>query len=309
MPLFAKVDVLWSRGAYAHCDRSGPFYNRFLGTEHVLEPEAFARHYGGASGLVWVRLNTVARDGRPCGVDRFVADALPTIREPFVLITTDGDATVPSDIPAATVEALLNSEHLVAWYTQNHDGTAHPKLFPFPIGLDLHSIRGAPFTPAQRVAYLSRVRDRRVEADRLPLRVFTDLSVNANSGERRAIRETLYGVEHVDFLAERLSIRGIWRKYASYPFVLSTHGYGLDCHRTWEVLYLGGIVVTKRSSLDPLYRDLPVVIVDDWSEVASLDNLARWRDRYAPLTRREHVWDRLSSSRLYREMRAKLPPR
>jgi len=69
------------------------------------------------------------------------AGALPSIREPFSLITTDGDAAVPSDMTASTVEALLGNPWLVSWHTQNYDGYTHPKLFPFPIGLDLHTPR------------------------------------------------------------------------------------------------------------------------------------------------------------------------
>ncbi len=37
---------------------------------------------------------------------------------------------------------------------------------------------------------------------------------------------------------------------------------------------LGNIVIVKRSSLDPLYEGLPVVIVDDWREI-SRENLQR----------------------------------
>ena len=45
-----------------------------------------------------------------------------------------------------------------------------------------------------------------------------------------------------------------------YKFILSPPGAGFDCHRTWEALYLGAIPIVKTSSLDPLYKDLPVVI-------------------------------------------------
>lgn len=50
-------------------------------------------------------------------------------------------------------------------------------------------------------------------------------------------------------------------------FVLSPHGDGLDCYRTWEALLMGSYPVVKTSSLDPLYEDLPVVIVKEWNEV------------------------------------------
>jgi hypothetical protein len=52
-----------------------------------------------------------------------------------------------------------------------------------------------------------------------------------------------------------------------YAFVLSPHGNGLDCHRTWEALILGCIPIVKRSLLDSLYEDLPVLIVYNWFNV------------------------------------------
>ena len=41
----------------------------------------------------------------------------------------------------------------------------------------------------------------------------------------------------------------------------------MDCHRTWEALLLGSIPIVKTSTLDPLFEDLPVLIVNDWSEL------------------------------------------
>jgi hypothetical protein len=50
-------------------------------------------------------------------------------------------------------------------------------------------------------------------------------------------------------------------------FVISPHGKGLDCHRTWESLYLGSYVIVKTSTLDEMYKDLPVLIVNSWEDI------------------------------------------
>jgi hypothetical protein len=54
---------------------------------------------------------------------------------------------------------------------------------------------------------------------------------------------------------------------SQYAFVISPHGNGLDCHRTWEALVLGCIPIVKTSPLDSLFEDLPVWIVREWSDV------------------------------------------
>ncbi|TPX45296.1 hypothetical protein CcCBS67573_g10374 [Chytriomyces confervae] len=50
-------------------------------------------------------------------------------------------------------------------------------------------------------------------------------------------------------------------------FVISPPGNGLDCYRTWETLFMGNYPVVLSSSLDSLYAQLPVVVVQSWAEV------------------------------------------
>jgi hypothetical protein len=86
----------------------------------------------------------------------------------------------------------------------------------------------------------------------------------------------------------------LWREKTRYAFVVSPHGNGLDCHRTWESLVLGNIVIVKRSSLDPLYEGLPVVIVDDWREIQH-QNLLRWHAQHSASFAEPAVQERLTN--------------
>jgi hypothetical protein len=62
-------------------------------------------------------------------------------------------------------------------------------------------------------------------------------------------------------------IETTYRLSLSSRFVPSPQGHGMDCFRTWEALYLGAFPVVVTSSIDSLYTNLPVVIVQSWSEV------------------------------------------
>ena len=86
----------------------------------------------------------------------------------------------------------------------------------------------------------------------------------------------------------------LWREKTRYAFVVSPHGNGLDCHRTWESLVLGNIPIVKRSSIDPLYEGLPVVIVDDWREITP-ENSKRWLAEHADAFGRPEVQHRLTN--------------
>ena len=296
---------LWSKGISRHCDTKGPETYWLDATESVQSDAFFKRHFSGARGLVWVRLGSRARDGLPCDLDAFVRAALPTIDKPFALITTDGDVSVPSDLPRDTVDRLLECPFLISWHTQNHDGYAHAKLAPIPIGLDLHTPR-FPTSPHRLVSRLRKIAKNRPPPDRLPLKVLCDLGVSLASEERQMAVASLRGCDHVTFLDQRISQTAIWKHYAGHPFVLSAEGNGLDCHRSWELLYLGCIVITKRSSLDPLFDDLPVVSVEDWNAVRDRANLVEWLQRYAPLTGQERIWQRLQPDNYLKPIRQAL---
>jgi hypothetical protein len=305
LPSLGRVPLLWSKGISQYCDVKGPRDYWLLPTESHQPESFFRRHYADAAGLVWLRLSGLSRKGKDCDLDNFVLAALPSIRRPFALVTTDGDVSVPSELRPETVAALLDNPWLVAWHTQNLDSPSHPKLTPIAIGLDLHTPRRWQM-PRGAVSLLESIRDRRLAAGRQPLRVFSDMNVRNHNQARRDATAALTGCGHVDFLDRSMPQAAIWQLYARYPFVLSVEGVGLDCHRTWELLYLGSIVITKTSPLDPLYRDLPVVIVDDWTEVRDESNLARWRERYAPLTGKAHVWPRLEPEAWLRPIRESL---
>jgi hypothetical protein len=59
----------------------------------------------------------------------------------------------------------------------------------------------------------------------------------------------------------------IYERNRQYPFWLSPRGNGIDCHRTWEALYLDIIPIVWNNSLNVLYENLPVVIINDYKEL------------------------------------------
>eukprot|EP00808_Paulinella_micropora_P008669 g45617.t1 len=71
-----------------------------------------------------------------------------------------------------------------------------------------------------------------------------------------------------------------WHQFASkvrtHRFTLCPAGNGLDTHRHWEVLLLGGIPVVKSSSLDSMFDDLPVVILKEWSDLTETRLAQEW---------------------------------
>ena len=58
-------------------------------------------------------------------------------------------------------------------------------------------------------------------------------------------------------------IDGIYR----HVFTLSPKGAGEDCHRTWEALYLGSYPIVKKCETYDNFTDMPIAMLNDWSEI------------------------------------------
>jgi hypothetical protein len=275
---FEPTRYVWSRGLGLLCDHNGgvAFVKGQRGGRAPLrfEPALFDRVKDG--DLVWMRL---------IALPQFLAEAMPRIRARFGLVTGDEDWAIPSGFAGS--QELLSDPRVLCWFSQNYDGTdQNRKLMPLPIGLDFHTISNGrkwghwPATPRAQEAELEALRSSaKVNAER-QLRVHADFHFNKHKqqvwgDDRSAVQVALSENPNVQFQTRKVARLDLWREKTRYAFVVSPHGNGLDCHRTWESLVLGNIVIVKRSSLDPMYDGLPVVIVDDWREITA-DNLRRW---------------------------------
>ena len=57
-----------------------------------------------------------------------------------------------------------------------------------------------------------------------------------------------------------------------YKFVASPAGNGLDCHRTWEAIYLGVVPIVENNAMNKSFKKLglPMILIDKekWSELS-----------------------------------------
>lgn len=304
-----SVDLVWNKGIAALCDRrfpdefpdgksyspvpahAGALWSSRLPDNLISDPSACCKIEDGE--LVWVRLSWVRS---------FVRQVLPLVKGNFVLVTGDSDSCVPSEL-GSEARAVLECSKVVHWYTQDYDGSMpSERISPIPIGIDFHmlsekAIWGEDMSPPleQEQALVSIGKS----LAPLPTRcqnVYVDFGWQRGFGlfdyrryhplegtrfheNRRRLVKKLRRNESVYFQTRPLPRGEMWRKRGEYAFVLSPHGMGLDCHRTWEALALGHIVLVPSSSLDGLYADLPVVPLKSWSEITP-KNLERWLSLY-----------------------------
>ncbi len=294
---FEPTHHLWSRGLALLCDHNGgmPFVREQRGGQPPvpLDPRGYEGVRDG--DLVWTRATSLPE---------FLEKVLPRIHARFVLLTGDEDWSIPGDFARAA--ELCVSDKVLAWFAQNFDGTGVPgKMFPLPIGLDFHTISnrrrwGHPLaTPREQEIELEELQAATPPNEQRLPRVHADFHFNKHArplmGESRDVVEaTLRRNPLIDFQKEKIPRLELWRRKTSYAFVVSPHGNGLDCHRTWESLALGNIVIVKRSPLDALYEGLPVVSVTAWSDITA-ENLGAWHRSYGRVFDEPGVRERLTN--------------
>jgi len=294
---FEPTQHVWSRGLALLCDRNGglSFVRGQRGGKPLLPIDVRAYEDVRDGDLVWTRATSLPE---------FLDKVLPRIEARFVLLTGDEDWSIPGDFARAA--ELCASDKLLAWYAQNFDGVdSSGKIFPLPIGLDFHTISnrrrwGHPLAnPREQEVELEELQAEMPENARRLARVHADFHLHKHArslmGESRdTVESTLRHNPLIDFQAEKIPRLKLWREKTRYAFVVSPHGNGLDCHRTWESLALGNIVIVKRSPLDPLYGGLPVVTVNQWSDITEVA-LQRWQRQYGPLFAQPAFRERLTN--------------
>lgn len=203
---------------------------------------------------------------------------LDTIPHRFVLVTGDSDESIPDTVFSTHEEFLrcIESDKILHWFTQNCTGS-HPKLTAIPIGLDYHTLAAGPMgwgpqqTSTEQEAELLQVRSAAPPLSERKLLCYATFHFNKQAGRRYTYdrEDAIQGIpkDLVFYEPKEIPRLETWNRQAEYAFVVSPHGNGLDCHRTWEALCLGCIAVVKKSPIDPIYEGLPVLIVDGWADV------------------------------------------
>ena len=54
---------------------------------------------------------------------------------------------------------------------------------------------------------------------------------------------------------------------APCKFTLSPEGDMHDCYRHWEAILIGVIPIIQKTSMNELFNDLPVLLIDEWDQI------------------------------------------
>jgi hypothetical protein len=132
------------------------------------------------------------------------------------------------------------------------------RCFPVPLGIERQAYRSA-----GRVRNFQKKYDTNISNRTIPFLIAWNDATNTKRPIYRAEFQN-----HSDSLVinQRVHASTIHKLMRKTMFVPSPAGNGIDCHRTWEALYLGAVPVVLRSEYFG-ESDWPVLLVDSWSEL------------------------------------------
>ena len=181
-------------------------------------------------------------------IDYFINSILPLIKKPFILVTHNGDFS-NDHFPSHT--KIINHPQLVKWFGENMNTVKNIKTEGIPIGLENQMWRRTDFNIIKQ--------NKTIPKTNL---LYLNFSLRTNKS-RKIIMDYLL---KKGFTQNKSSP---WNEYmkelASYKFAISPEGNGIDCHRTWECLYLGVIPIVKKSNPMSYFKELPILFVRDYS--------------------------------------------
>jgi hypothetical protein len=175
-------------------------------------------------------------------------------RSAKLIITHNGDTPVWCD----NVNEYPNCQY---WFGQNIM-CDDPRVIPLPIGLENDYINGQP----QRKMILQEKSKSNITPTKL-------LYLNCSISTCRADRQPAYDYFSTkNWCTVKIPNHSNYYNFCDdvldHQFMLSPRGNGLDCHRSWEILYLNRYPVMKKYyGLQKLFEDLPVIFVDNWTDV------------------------------------------
>ncbi len=192
---------------------------------------------------------------------RFTRKYLPKIRHRFILITPNCESGTDNPQPGK-FSHLLHSKKIAAWFLQNIDRAPSSRMIPIPIGV------ANQVWPHGQVSILDPLVQEKPPSndEKRDVFIYVNFSIHTNPSIREPCFQYFQTFKTATFKTSS-SFQEYLQDLSHTVFVVSPPGNGLDCHRTWEALLMGCYPIVLSSTLNPLYENLPIVVVSSWDEV------------------------------------------
>lgn len=178
-----------------------------------------------------------------------------------------------SDYPITSQMVHDYAPKTTCWLAQNKE-IESPGIHSIPIGLEnmilrtTAAARGGQFSSEVPGALQKAELINRINSLGLAKHgdVYMNFNINTSPLERQEVWDR-FSAEPWVTATKKLTLEQFYFDLASYKFVISPRGNGVDCHRTWEALYLRTIPIVKRSTHMNGFSELPIYCVNNWEDL------------------------------------------
>ena len=176
---------------------------------------------------------------------------ITSIKKKFILISHHSDKKIDY-----SYRSIANNPYLIRWYAQNNL-CKHTKITPIPIGLeDMWRYNNGIISDFK---YLMKLKIKKKP------KILYGFNIHTNKKARIKTFSTLKKLNIADqFVGTSKAYR---KELNQYMFVASPEGNGIDCHRTWEALYLRVIPIVITKKFHSQFKNLPVLILNKWDDL------------------------------------------
>ena len=170
---------------------------------------------------------------------------LCNLKKKFIIITHYGD------LRAGRFPNIIDNPFLIRWYGINMN-LNNEKLYGLPIGLETKYWNR---TNTLIIDKLSSIKKNKL--------LYLNFS-NTNQKRPKIMKEL---IKKGFIRSEKLKWEEYMADLASHKFCISPQGNGIDCHRTWECLYLGVIPIVEKSIALEYFKELPILFVENYNQI------------------------------------------
>ena len=185
-------------------------------------------------------------------VPMFFENVMPKIRHGVKIITHN--SAIGIDLNHLQ---FLDNRGVEYWYAQNAN-IRHEKLISIPLGLANKRWEHGNIIDIEKVM--------KSHTDKQHM-VYMNFDIKTNSDERLRVHD-LFAEEDFVYSAPKKPFVDYLKDLKSSKFSLSPQGMGVDCHRIWESILVGTIPIVKDCQNISFYKDMPILVVDDWNDVS-----------------------------------------
>lgn len=201
---------------------------------------------------------------------------LNKIKKPFILISAMEDMQLPLEIDIEFMNKILNNTYFRHWFSVNKTIPNNCKFTSIPYGLNYWTLTTKPHfgeniqTIAEQNLALETIISQMTHFSKRIPRIYSNFHFNFTDERNGNWRRKLINIIPKDIIYYEhyiISRTNTYKNMTNFSFVVSPFGHGFDCIRTFEALCLGCIVIMKKSFLDIIYDGLPVLLVDEWTDI------------------------------------------